>query len=86
MSSLKKSQARTTPREGVKDKFLNSLPKEGDSSNTTSNEGSSIPQMTQEIFWADDLVPDSNSVSEGIEELGIPEIVKLYESGMRRSP
>ena len=42
--------------------------------------------MTQEISWADDLVPDSNSVSEGVEELGMQEIVDLYESRMRRSP
>ena len=39
--------------------------------------------MTQEISWADNSVPDSNSVSEGVEELGMPEIVNLYESGLR---
>ena len=66
--------------------FLNSLPNDGESGNNTSNEGASIPQMTQEISWADDSVPDSNSVSEGVEELGMPEIVNLYESGLRRSP
>ena len=42
--------------------------------------------MTQEISWADDSVPDSKSISKGVEELGIPDIVNLYESGLRRSP
>ena len=66
---IEKSQAGTTPNEGVEDNFLNSLPNEGESGNTTSNEGASIPKMTQEISWADDSVPDSNSISEGVEEL-----------------
>ena len=65
---------------------MNSFPKNRESGNTTSNEGASIPQMTQEISWADDLIPDSNSVSERVEELGMPEIVNLYESGLMRSP
>ena len=42
--------------------------------------------MTQEVSWADESVPDYNSVSEGVEELGMPEILNLYEPGLRRSP
>ena len=86
MASLKNHKLILLQTRGVEDNFLNSFPNEGESGNTKSNEEASIPQMTQEVSWADESVPDYNSVSEGVEELGMPEIVNLYEPGLRRSP
>ena len=87
---IEQSQADTAPNEGVEAVPLSTLPNEGASDDTTSNEGASIPQVTQEasqeVSWADESAPYSNTVSEGVEALGMPEMVNLYKSGLRRSP
>ena len=87
---IEQSQADTAPNEGVEAVPLSTLPNEGASDDTTSNEGASIPQVTQEasqeVSWADESAPYSNTVSEGVEALGMPDMVNLYESGLRRSP
>ena len=62
---------------------------EGESDSTSNEGGSDLPAFRQ-LRWADELdkntAPvDSTPVSEGDEALGMPAIVNLQESGLRRS-
>jgi hypothetical protein len=52
--------------------------------NATSNEGASLSSSSNEGGQLQ--IPDSTSVSEGDDELRMPTMVNLHESGLRRSP
>ena len=58
---------------------------------TTSNEGGSSLPVLRRLRWADELeqapstLSDPTPVSEGDNDLGMPQLVNLQEYGLRRS-
>lgn len=88
-NTIDKSQADTVPHEA------STIANEGDTMNltdTTINEGDPNTSSFKNLRWSDELEnqqsdpTDSTTVSEGDDNFGMPELVNLEESGLRRSP
>ena len=91
-NTIESSQAATMSNEGDMTDPPNSNTNEGDmiSPATTSNEGGSSLPVLRRLRWADELekapstLSDPTLVSEGDNDLGMPQLVNLQESGLRR--
>ena len=52
-------------------------------------EGETVSADDPEVTWdsvIDEFIPSTSKVSKGVYTLGIPSIINLQESGLRRSP